>query len=52
MRPQPRTPLKRVNWLFDKSQTPHMHADELCRQFELSSKIGAVKPNFDDLIRP
>ena len=35
--------LGRVNFLFDKSQTPHLRADELCRHFELSTSTGAAK---------
>ena len=30
----------RVNFLFDKSQTPHMRADELCPHFGLSPKTA------------
>jgi hypothetical protein len=30
----------RVNFLFDKSQTPHIRADELCQHFGLSPKIS------------
>ena len=33
----------RVNFLFDKSQTPHMRADELCPHFSLSPKTGSAK---------
>jgi hypothetical protein len=33
----------RVNFLFDKSQTPHMRADELCQCFGLSPKTGSAK---------
>ena len=33
----------RVNFLFDKSQTPHMRADELCQHFGLSPKTGSAK---------
>lgn len=33
----------RVNFLFDKSQTPHMRADELCQYFGLSPKTGSAK---------
>ena len=33
----------RVNFLFDKSQTPHMRADELCPHFGLSPKTGSAK---------
>lgn len=35
--------LGRVNWLFDKSQTPHLRADALCPLFGLSPKTGAAK---------
>ena len=35
--------LGRVNWLFDKSQSPHMRAFDLCQQFALSSNTGAAK---------
>ncbi len=35
--------LGRVNFLFDKSQTPHLRADELCPYFGLSPKTGAAK---------
>ena len=33
----------RVNFLFDKSQTPHIRADELCQHFGLSPKTGSAK---------
>jgi hypothetical protein len=33
----------RVNFLFDKSQTPHKRADELCQHFGLSQKTGSAK---------
>lgn len=33
----------RVNFLFDKSQTPHMTADELCHPFGVSQKTGSAK---------
>jgi len=33
----------RINFLFDKSQTPHMRADELCQHFGLSPKTGSAK---------
>lgn len=33
----------RVNFLFDKSQTPHLRADELCQHFGLSPKTGSAK---------
>ena len=32
-----------MNWLFDKSQSPHMRAFDLCQQFALSSNTGAAK---------
>jgi hypothetical protein len=32
-----------VNFLFDKSQTPHMRADELCAAFGVSQGRGAHK---------
>lgn len=32
-----------VNFLFDKSQTPHMRADELCAAFGVSKNSGANK---------
>ncbi len=34
-----------VNFLFDKSQTPHMRADELCTWFRLSKSTGGNKSN-------
>ncbi|MDV6345143.1 DUF6398 domain-containing protein [Nitrosomonas sp. Is37] len=33
----------RVNFLFDKNQTLHMQADELCRYFDFNPKIGSTK---------
>ncbi len=33
----------RVNFLFDKSQTPYLRADELCQHFGLSPKTGSAK---------
>jgi hypothetical protein len=33
----------RINFLFDKSQTPHMRADELCKHFGLSSSTVSAK---------
>lgn len=33
----------RVNFLFDKSQKPHMRADELCQGFGLSANSGSAK---------
>jgi len=32
-----------VNFLFDKSQSPHMRADELCAAFGVSKSSGANK---------
>ncbi|MBI3653174.1 MAG: hypothetical protein HY231_19270 [Acidobacteria bacterium] len=32
-----------VNFLFDKSQTPYMRADDLCAAFGLSSSSGSAK---------
>ncbi len=32
-----------VNFLFDKAQTPHMRADELCAVFGVSQSTGASK---------
>ena len=32
-----------VNFLFDKTQTPHMRADELCAAFGVSQSSGANK---------
>jgi hypothetical protein len=32
-----------VNFLFDKSQNPHMRADELCAAFGVSQSSGANK---------
>lgn len=32
-----------VNFLFDKSQSPHMRADELCAAFGVSQSSGANK---------
>ncbi len=32
-----------VNFLFDKSQTPHLRADELCRLFGVSPSSGSAK---------
>ena len=37
------TRLARSNFLFDRSQTPHMRADELCRHFGLSASAGGAK---------
>ncbi len=41
-----------VNFLFDKSQTPHMRADELCAAFGVSqsssaNKAGQIRAMFD-----
>ena len=33
----------RVNFLFDKQQTPHLRADELCGSFLVSPKTGSAK---------
>jgi hypothetical protein len=33
----------RVNFLFDKHQTPHMRADVLCEHFRVSQKTGSAK---------
>ena len=33
----------RINFLFDKSQTPHLRADDLCREFGLSPNTGSAK---------
>ena len=35
----------RVNFLFDKSQTPHMRADELAKQFGLARARWATSPS-------
>lgn len=35
--------LGQVNFLFDKSQTPHMRADELCTAFGVSKSSAANK---------
>jgi len=35
-----------VNFLFDKSQDPHMRADELCAAFGVSQSSGANKAKF------
>lgn len=35
-----------VNFLFDKSQTPHMRADELCAVFGVNQSSGANKAKF------
>ena len=37
--------LGRVNFLFDKSQTPHMRADELCKRCGVSPATGSAKAN-------
>ncbi len=34
-----------VNFLFDKTQTPHMRADDLCAYFGLSASTGGNKAN-------
>ncbi|SDY12957.1 DUF6398 domain-containing protein [Nitrosomonas sp. Nm33] len=33
----------RVNFLFDKNQTLHMQADELCQYFDFNPKTGSTK---------
>jgi hypothetical protein len=33
----------RVNFLFDRTQTPHLRADELCRLFGVSPSSGSAK---------
>jgi hypothetical protein len=41
-----------VNFLFDKTQTPHMRADELCAAFGVSQSSGANKAKqIRDLLR-
>ena len=35
--------LGRVNFLFDKSQTPYLQASDLCQHFGLSTSTGAAK---------
>jgi len=41
----------RVNFLFDKSQTPHMRADDLARQFSLAqSTVGNKSKQIMDLL--
>ena len=35
--------LGRINFLFDKTQTPHMRADALCQAFGVSQATGAAK---------
>lgn len=35
--------LGRLNWLFDKSQTPHMRAADLCQRFAISASTGSAK---------
>jgi len=32
-----------VNFLFDKSQTPHMRSDELCKAFDVGKSTGENK---------
>ena len=34
-----------MNFLFDKSQTPHLRADDLCAWFGLSKSTGGNKSN-------
>jgi len=42
----------RVNFLFDKSQTPHMRADDLARQFGLAqSTVGNKSKQIMDLLK-
>jgi hypothetical protein len=42
----------RVNFLFDKSQTPHMRADDLAGQFGLSqSTVGNKSKQIMDLLK-
>lgn len=33
----------RINFLFDKTQKPHMRADALCKHFGLSSQTGSAR---------
>lgn len=33
----------RINFLFDKSQTPHMRGEDLCQHFCLSQSTGTAK---------
>lgn len=33
----------RINFLFDKSQTPHMRGEDLCQHFSLSQSTGTAK---------
>ncbi len=35
--------LGKINFLFDKTQTPHLRADELCSLFGVASSTGAGK---------
>ena len=35
--------IARVNFLFDKSQTPHIRADELCRKIGVSQGTASAK---------
>lgn len=35
--------LGQVNWLFDKSQTPHLSATELCKAFGVAPSTGGNK---------
>ena len=42
----------RVNFLFDKSQTPHMRADDLAKQFGLSqSTVGNKSKQIMDVLK-
>jgi hypothetical protein len=44
--------LGRVNFLFDKSQQPHMRADVLCESFGLSPNTGSAKAKaIQDLLK-
>jgi hypothetical protein len=44
--------LGKVNFLFDKSQTPHLRADELCSLFGVANSTGAAKAKrIMDLLR-
>lgn len=38
--------LGQVNFLFDKTQTPHMRADELCKQMGVSSQTAGGRAKF------
>lgn len=44
--------LGQVNFLFDKSQTPHLRADELCAAFGLAASTGGnTAKKIRDLLR-